>query len=434
MAAPPSDRSSVAAPPATVSTSLAEWARLPSNPSALLVSSGGGALSPMPATLFVPSAAARGGETQMGLRSMSTPSLRSTVSGVLSPAAPNRYAAAAAPSVGARAFAPAARVLVQAGDGTSPREYADASRSPQRRAAEADNGSSFATTLACNTTFSPGRSSPSTPLCDDYAQRPNSKSRSKRLYADALARRQRQQEKKDESERAKKNNLEECKRQAWLEQRDRQRFYRFRDHRTHQEREDACLRRREERVKHAGEDRQRMEEMELDECTFHPKLLSRTQDARRKAPQRSASCSTLLGQSPQDNSFENQMQSPRGAKLQKILVQHQTLIYGLNDIAAETELGRTSRTALPTADHTEADKLLYKQNLEVVHALERLDMQVLDLQEAEFNLLLARGYRLGLGEKGRRGLTSPREAQRQAAAESSPRNNLRQACGSSFGV
>jgi len=266
-------------------------------------------------------------------------------------------------------------------------------------------------------------------------RRHNSKSRSKRLYADALARRQRQREAKDASERAKRNNLEECKRQALLEQRDRQRFYHFRDNRTHQEREDACMRRKEERSKFVGQDRQRLEEMELEECTFHPKLLARAQDVRRRSPQRSASCSELLGQSSPDKSFENQMQSPRGAKLQKILVQHQTLIHGLSDIAAETELTRTSRTGYPPADHTEADKLLYKQNLEVVHALERLDMQVLDLPEAEFNLLLARGYRLGLGEKGRRGLTSPREAQRQAAAESSPRNNLRHDCTTSvFGV
>lgn len=270
--------------------------------------------------------------------------------------------------------------------------------------------------MAGDTMPGAGGSSPSNVTAKSPRPRKSSAQRTERLYNDALARRQRAAELKDESERAIRNNLEDCKRQAWMEQRERQRFYRFRDPRTHEEREDALLKRRQERKLSAYFEKVRNDEIEFEECTFQPRLYSRGQDAH-LPPERSSSCgATSVIRGSQDRSrvqvFEYQADNPhRGSLMQKYLAQHQALIRSLTEIAAATETSG-------------GDLHLYKQNLEVVHALERLDMQVLDLPQAQFNDLLARGYRLGLGEKGRRGLTSPRETQHVMAE--SPRNNLRQ--------
>jgi len=240
---------------------------------------------------------------------------------------------------------------------------------------------------------------------------------------------------KDEAEQAKRNSLEECKRDALLKQRERQRFYRFRDTRTHEEREEALIKRREERSRSSIQEQKRQEQLQYLECTFQPKMFTRPQDrstGHERPQSRSSSCGAVVNQAPQDSRTAGQtlLESPRGHKLQKLLTQQQTLIRKFADIDAEIELVRTSRkdgrySQAQAEQHRDMDVRLYKRNLEVVHSLDKLDMQVLELPQAQLDILLAMGYRLELGEKGRRGLTSPREASRKALAET-PRNNLRE--------
>lgn len=259
--------------------------------------------------------------------------------------------------------------------------------------------------------------------------------RSNRLYEDALVRRQRQKDLEDEAEQSKQSSLEECKRDALLKQRERQRFYRFRDTRTHEEREVALLKRREETTKSNTLKQQRKEELEyLRECTFQPKFFTRSQDGvRGPGQERSSSCGAVVRQAPQDRRSVSQtmQETTSGSNLEQLIVQQQALIRKFAEIEAETELVRTTRKDVRYAQADqlrETDLRLYKRNLEVVHSLDRLDMQVLELPQAQLDILLAKGYRLGLGEKGRRGLASPRESLRKSFAET-PRNNLREEYG-----
>lgn len=264
--------------------------------------------------------------------------------------------------------------------------------------------------------------------------------RADRLYEDALARRQRQRELKDEADRHQRDTLEECKRDALLRQRERQRTYRFRDTRTHEEREEALLKRREERTRALRLEQQRLEQSEYQACTFQPKLYTRREDGVERMRstghqiERSSSCSFV---GTQDGSRARQ-ESPRDAKLQKFLEKQQVLIRKLAEVDADTEIARHSRKdrmayasvggKAPHADFDarELEVRLYKRHLDVVHSLERLDTQILELPQAELERLLSIGYRIGLAEGARRGLQSPREASLKALAET-PRNNLREA-------
>jgi len=256
--------------------------------------------------------------------------------------------------------------------------------------------------------------------------------RSQRLYQDAVDRRQRQQVLKDEAERVKRNSLEEFKRDTLLKQRERQRFYRFRDTRTHEEREEALLKRRQERTEMQAEQKRDEEEREYSRCTFQPK--SFTKDKKASGGARSSSCGATVSQASKENRERGQKQldSPRKApaspstRLRKLLRQQQSLIVKFSEIDADMETLRSKHKdgRMSQADQRQMDVELYKRNLEIVHAMDRLDMEALELPQAQLDSLLTMGYRLGIGEKGRRGITSPRQSSRQSLVDT-PRNNLR---------
>jgi len=268
------------------------------------------------------------------------------------------------------------------------------------------------------------------------------------LYRDALTRRQKFKLLKEKTEQQKENSLEEGKRDALLKQRERQRYYRFRDTRTHEEREEAMLRRREDH-KRSNELRKRREEYEeYLECTFQPRIFTKSEERRKSAAERSSSCGAVIGQpswqdSPRRESPRSQRTSRSGespsatAALKKFLRQQQALVRKFAEIERETELAGSLHQ-----EQRDVDVDLYRQNLEVVHALDRLDMQVLELPQAHLDIVTSMGYRLGLGEKGRRGVATPCEATHGWSSQGdsqrwvveSPRNNLREIIGDSEAV
>jgi ribosomal protein L34 len=271
--------------------------------------------------------------------------------------------------------------------------------------------------------------------------------RAQRLYEDAVARRQRLSDKKDEAAKHERDELEECRREALLQQRARQRFYNMRDTRTHIERENDMLKKREERRNVLRLEKQRQEQLQYSECTFQPKIYTKREDRegycfRRKSTGgrsvvRSSSCDAVIDRTPmlQDDHYVPapaqslvRLDAAGGTKLQILLDKQLGLIRKLTNIDEEAQMARQSRaqaaTPMSEIEIREAEVQFYKKQLDVVHSLERLDMDILELPKVQLDALLAKGFRLGLGEGARQGLKSPREASRRAFAES-PRNNLR---------
>lgn len=439
-------RSSMVAPPGARSSIVPELptaiAMFPGGRPSLATTPPGILLPPSQAPpVRAPAGAAQG--PQLVQRSSSTPSLRSPVPGGVPTSIPFQYTSP--PGAVSSSFAPPPRL--GAADGTVNLVQAVPGAAELLRVLQYQSrGSGSGSPRGATGRSSPGRSSPR--KGEDSLSAPKGKPRYSRLYEDALARRQRLQEKKDAKEKAVLREEEASKQNAWIKQRQRQSCYRFKDNRTHEEREEALLKRREDRSKARCLEKMQLEAQQFDECTFHPRLLGRGQDGRYSGAilphERASSCSGVAGYALQDGSFHESprdsqfLESPRGSRfndsmespggvtsIQRHLWEHQALVASLNDIAAETELACSARSAQVQGEH---DLRLYKQNLEVVHALECLDMQVLELPQAHFNLLLMKGYRLGLGEKGRRGLTSANSAVdvTQNDFAESPRNNLRQ--------
>lgn len=322
---------------------------------------------------------------------------------------------------------PARTTYLEATDMASARDYAELARaiSPHWRA---DNEVAA---------YSPQIASHLAMRSEDSPRRRKKPLRADRLYEDALARRRRQQELKDEADQNKRNNLEEGKRDAMLRQRERQRYYHFRDTATRGEREAAVLSRREKRTMSYMDEQRQKQELEKVECTFKPRFYTRPQEgARSPGRERVSSCERVATeQDRRSDNFMNQTQpmqqeedSPCAMGLQQMLTHQQKLIQMFAEIDTETDLVRGVRKGghqQQAEQLRETDVRLYKRNLDVVHSCDRLDMEVLELNQAQLDALLAMGYRLGLGEKGRRGLSSPREASRRALEET-PRNNLRE--------
>lgn len=293
-----------------------------------------------------------------------------------------------------------------------------------------------------------GQASALATLSTDSPRRRKKSARAQRLYDDAVARRQRLREMKDEAEKAEIDGLEECKRDALLQQRARQRFYRFRDTRTHIEREEAILKKREDRRREVLRERKLHEQEQYAECTFQPKIFTKKEDreavgrgrritAGTHQVIRSSSCDTfdrtpmlqdyyLHTPAPVQSPGASKLDSTGGTKNQILLDKQLGLIRKLAKIDEEAQMARRSRAqaGLTEDEIRDAEVRYYKQQLDVVHSLERLDMDILELPKVQLDALLAKGFRLGLGEGARQGLKSPREAARRAAAET-PRNNLR---------
>lgn len=214
-------------------------------------------------------------------------------------------------------------------------------------------------------------------------------------------------------------------------------MYRFRDTRTHMQRENDALKRREERSNSHCRELKRLEELEQEECTFHPMMYSRPQDNMRSVgggSERASSCGAVsrLGgserQTPQERTFQAETESHRAdLKLQKIFSKQQLLIQQHQEVVADQELAHSHKDSGQfQGDLRDTNLQLYKRNVAVVHGLDMLDIQVLELPQAQLDLLLAKGYRIGLGEKSRGSLVSSPEASQLAFADS-PRNNIREA-------
>jgi hypothetical protein len=249
---------------------------------------------------------------------------------------------------------------------------------------------------------------------------------------------------KAEVERQRRDDLEETKRDALLKQRERQRYYRLRDTRTHEEREEALLKRREEKRTKLQREINRKEELKYMECTFQPRIFTKPEESPRRAcskgshqVERSSSCGALARSSLRDQLEDSPPDSPGGSKLAKLLEKQFTLLRKLGDIDADAQQsrqrkeGRFVQTATgvslvkPSEEELrDADMHIYRRQLEAVHALERLDMEILELPKDQLDSLLVMGFRLGLGEGVRQGIQSPRETQRKSLVET-PRNNIR---------
>lgn len=375
-----------------------------------------------------PSLAALGGPRGSYLAT-SAPSSETTVGYLPSPGGSLVGAIASHPSVMAVPYSAPRTSTIEAYSGRSPREFSD------RYAIVTAEDSALGNTSALAT------------LSVDSPSRRKKAARAQRLYEDAVARRQRHQEMKEEADKMERDTLEQGRTDAMLTLRARQRFYRLRDTRTHQEREEAILKKREDTRNTLLLERQRQEKEKYSECTFQPKIFTKKDDrdfmgrARRSTGVvRSSSCDAVFDRVPPRQEYysappvqvqtfgTSKLDIAGGTKLQILLDKQLGLIRKLTKIDEEAQIARQSRAqaAIPMTEVAirDAEVQFYKQQLDVVHSLERLDMDILELPKVQLDALLAKGFRLGLGEGARQGLKSPREASRRAFAES-PRNNLR---------
>jgi len=378
-----------------------------------------------------PSLAALGGPRSSYIATASAPSSENTVGYAPTPGGSLLTAIPSQPYPMTLAVAAPRTSRIEAYGGFSPRDVSD------RYAIVTADDSALGSTSALAT------------LSVDSPRRRKKAARAQRLYEDAVARRQRQKETKDEADKMERDTLEECKRDALLQQRARQRFYRLRDTRTHEEREDAMLKRREDRRSVLQLERQRQEQQQYSECTFQPKIFTKKEDreavgrGRRSTGARqvvrASSCDAVIDRTsmlqdyyytpaPAQSPGASKLDIAGGTKLQILLDKQLGLIRKLTKIDEEAQMARQCRAqaAMPMTEVEirDAEVQFYKQQLDVVHSLERLDMDILELPKVQLDALLAKGFRLGLGEGARQGLKSPREASRRAFAES-PRNNLR---------
>jgi len=282
--------------------------------------------------------------------------------------------------------------------------------------------------------------------------------RYEKLYEDAVARRQRQRDHKDWVEKSWRQAFEDDRRDFMLRQRQRQRYYHFRDTRTHDEREEEILRRREEHARTFLAKGLLREENELALCTFRPALSSRRQQARPRGSgggdmcggdqlrpdqgmARSSSCGANRSPTaPKEN--RPKLWSPASVKLQKLFERQLAVVRKLGlldaDVALQRNLMRARYDKIKvrverehglidgspltsfTQDHVHtrvvevlgpeqraAEVRLYRRQLDLVHALERLDGQALALPKADLESLLVMGYRLRLADERRAAIQVP---------------------------
>jgi len=74
---------------------------------------------------------------------------------------------------------------------------------------------------------------------------------------------------------------------------------------------------------------------------------------------------------------------------------------------AEVPVSDVSADVEPDAEQVAADERLYRRKLNIVHALERIDLQVLGLQRQDIEALVDKGFQLGLAERVRQSLRVP---------------------------
>mmetsp|Transcript_29326 Transcript_29326/g.51346 ORF Transcript_29326/g.51346 Transcript_29326/m.51346 type:complete len:514 (-) Transcript_29326:63-1604(-) len=153
---------------------------------------------------------------------------------------------------------------------------------------------------------SPRRTSSNPRMKRQQMQTDRAPERAQRLYEDAVARRERLREKKQQKERQQQQALEEGQRNFATRQRENQRFYRFRDSRTHEEREEAMLRRRDERVRELRREKKQKELEKYSECTFQPHFFTRGRENRQaRGDVRASSCGAIVGNAEHEHRFVN---------------------------------------------------------------------------------------------------------------------------------
>jgi len=115
------------------------------------------------------------------------------------------------------------------------------------------------------------------------------------LYEEAFARQQRLRDLKEDAEQAWEREEKQRLTEFAQGMRERRRFYRTKDTRTHLQREAEHLRRREDAQRRKEAAKQAQEVEELRECTFHPKLLTAAREGHRRALPTSSSLATDTG-------------------------------------------------------------------------------------------------------------------------------------------
>eukprot|EP00929_Paragymnodinium_shiwhaense_P010147 TRINITY_DN11464_c0_g1_i1.p1 TRINITY_DN11464_c0_g1~~TRINITY_DN11464_c0_g1_i1.p1 ORF type:complete len:532 (+),score=108.97 TRINITY_DN11464_c0_g1_i1:72-1667(+) len=245
-------------------------------------------------------------------------------------------------------------------------------------------------------------------------------SRVDELYHEVFDRQQRQRLLAAEAEQKKREALEDGRQQWVVQQRQRQRFYHPQDQRTHIEREEEMQRRRQARMaERVIREEQRAQE-EMNYCTFRPQMFTRP---RSRSPGNSPRCSSPrnglgLHGGGLEASAASAGPTPRGgsstpgrswhnAKLQAFLDKQGILLNRVaqldTDAQAHEEKGAVdgSNGAAPH-DGKSVEVSLYSRRIAIVHALERLDLQVMALPPAELDALLAMGFRMQVADEVRR--------------------------------
>eukprot|EP00931_Biecheleriopsis_adriatica_P040811 TRINITY_DN23373_c0_g1_i4.p1 TRINITY_DN23373_c0_g1~~TRINITY_DN23373_c0_g1_i4.p1 ORF type:complete len:822 (-),score=149.16 TRINITY_DN23373_c0_g1_i4:31-2496(-) len=291
---------------------------------------------------------------------------------------------------------------------------------------------------------------------------PRSPRRFDDLYVDAFARRERQQERAASVARL-QQDVGELENLALLRIKERQASYRGRqDPRSHSEREQDLLKRRMSWSQTFQTQQALREQQEMRECTFRPETGSSKASSSRssaKGMTRSLSRSHVTGSNtngamadgrgrrtpPNSSRRPSAAPSPRDSDedLWKLQEKQISVLRQLGEICAsmspETSAGQSGSgscrgAGVPEGCDSPRDHLgrrplgapggfvalaaegpeklanelrLYRQQLTQVHALERLDMQALELPHERLKILLSTGFKLGLAEGLRRKLRRP---------------------------
>lgn len=266
---------------------------------------------------------------------------------------------------------------------------------------------------------------------------------------------------KDLKEKAKEHaqlRQQEAQCDYFLKQRERQRLYRLRDTRTHIEREEGLLKRKEEKIRALRAEQEEREQNEFQRhATFQPTLFTRQphasgQSANGAGPARSASTGTIGGGgdkakgrggsdgplSPQSILEKQLLMVRKLAELDAdVRIQHTLMLSRRAELqlkirqGGELDGGGASNREVEQRVEAElrpelqaAEMALYRRRINLIHCMERLDVQVLSLQKTDVDILIGMGYRMRLAEAVRQDMNAPQGVSTADSVGSVPLNSV----------
>jgi len=252
------------------------------------------------------------------------------------------------------------------------------------------------------------------------------------LYEDAVDRMHRLQEKRRTAEQNKSQEASNLQKEASARMRDYRRQYRFNDSRSHIEREEDHLRRREQNILKLKEDVERTLDLSVQDdrstnggarssstgCSGANRQKSHTvpdNTRLRKIVEKQFQISRKMAELEADVRKQRMHMAARRAELEerisreeesdmRFLVMEQSVIgyrtKGIEDSLPKDVQDEVQRkvSEILRPEQKAKELSLYQRKLEIIHELERLDLQVMKLSIAERKSITNMGYKLQLSE------------------------------------